>query len=199
MSEEIVKDKTPGATPLTPEDMEGLKLSHITTKAELNRVEQENITEAEIKYFEKAHDLDELLSWNFIRSLHKDMLKHVWQWAGEQRMRETSIGIDPAYIMTELPGLLDNIHYWIKHETYDHDEIAVKLHHGLVKIHLFPNGNGRHARLMADLLLNRLGSERFTWGNSDLYEQNEVRKIYIESLQLADRHDFSDLIEFVRS
>ena len=199
MSEEILKDQTPGSTPLTAEDMEGLKMPHITTKGELNRVEQENITEAESKYFSKPLGLGEILTWDFLRSLHKDMLKHVWTWAGDQRIRETSVGIDPAYIMTELPTLLDNIRYWIENKTFSNDEIAARLHHGLVKIHLFHNGNGRHARLTADLVLINLEEDRFSWGSGDLYKENEVRKKYIESLQLADKHDFSELIEFVRS
>jgi Fic-DOC domain mobile mystery protein B len=199
MTKEIIEDKTPGSTPLTAEDMEGLKLSHITTKKELNRVEQENILEAEIKYFGKKYEVEDMLSWDFMKKLHKKMLQHVWTWASKQRRSGTNIGVNPAYIMTELPGLLGNVKYWIDNQTYDLDEIAARFHHGLVKIHPFTNGNGRHSRIMADLLLTNLGSKRFTWGSSNLYQADEVRDEYIRSLVLADKNEFSALNKFVRS
>ncbi|MGK0299084.1 MAG: fido (protein-threonine AMPylation protein), partial [Gammaproteobacteria bacterium] len=96
-----LKKIIPGNTPLTDEDLEGLLLPHITTKGELNEIEQQNITDAEVKYFSKKYKPDDLLNWKFMRELHKDMLGHVWDWAGTQRIRETTIGIDPAYIMAE--------------------------------------------------------------------------------------------------
>jgi len=199
MTSENIEDQIPGSTQLTTEEVKGLKLTHITTKKELNRVEQENIVEAEIKYFDRKHKVDDILSWDYIKKLHNEMLHHVWTWAGEQRTRETNIGVSPAYIMSEIPNLLGNVQYWIENKTFGLDEIAARFHHGLVKIHPFTNGNGRHARLMADLLLTALGLKRFSWGQSDLYESNEVRDEYIGALVLADKNDFSSLIKFVRS
>jgi fido (protein-threonine AMPylation protein) len=54
-----------------------------------------------------------------------------------------------------------------------HVDMAVRFHHGLVQIHPFPNGNGRHTRLMADLLLeNVFGETRLGWGTgTDLSDE----------------------------
>ena len=71
--------------------------------------------------------------------------------------------------------LLDDTKAWIEHKSYARDEIAVRFHHRLVQIHPFANGNGRHARLMADLLVIELGAERFSWGRTNLQDANDVR------------------------
>jgi Fic-DOC domain mobile mystery protein B len=91
------------------------------------------------------------------------------------------------------------VRYWIAHETYDPDEIAARFHHKLVWIHLFPNGNGRHARTATDLLLTTLGQPRFTWGRENLVDANATRQAYVNALRAADNHDYSPLIDFIRS
>lgn len=98
-----------------------------------------------------------------------------------------------------LRQLLDDAKAWIEGNTYPPDEIAVRFHHRLVQIHAFPNGNGRHARLMADLLVMRLGGERFSWGSANLQDAGEVRRRYIAALQAADNHDIGPLLAFARS
>ena len=90
--------------------------------------------------------------------------------------------------------------YWIDLESYPPDEIATRFHHRLVQIHLFPNGNGRHARVMTDVLLEKvLNLEPFTWGSGNLMKAGEVRSTYIQSLRRADEYDYQPLLEFVRS
>ena len=154
------------ATPLTPEECDGLIPAHITQRNELNEFEQRGVEEGDRWSFSRRRDL---LSERFIRTLHKRMFGRVWRWAGTFRKTEKNIGVvDPAQIPTQLRLLLDDTRYWIEHKTYGPDEICVRFHHRLVAIHPFTNGNGRHARLMADLLIVHLGGTRFTWGPANL-------------------------------
>jgi Fic-DOC domain mobile mystery protein B len=93
----------------------------------------------------------------------------------------------------------DFARYWVEHETYPPDEIAVRLHHRLVAIHPFPNGNGRTTRLLADLLAVRLGREPFTWGRVDRTDVGDLRARYVAALRAADGHAIGPLLEFARS
>ena len=89
--------------------------------------------------------------------------------------------------------------FCIERRTYPPDEIAVRFHHRLVVIHPFPNGNGRHARLMADLLMLSLGYIPFTWGSKDLVSRGELRIKYLDALREADSGKIEPLVEFARS
>ena len=184
------------ATPLTPEEREGLIPSYITLRRELNEAEQANIVEAEEWAYSRKRDV---LSEQFIKSLHKRMFGRVWRWAGDFRQTERNIGVDPFRIAIDLRNLLDDCRYWIEHETYPPDEIAARFHHRLVYIHPFPNGNGRHARLAIDLLLVKLGRPRFSWGRVNLVNAGETRQTYVAALRAADNHDIGPLLQFVRS
>ncbi|MES9990648.1 MAG: mobile mystery protein B [Candidatus Thiodiazotropha sp.] len=99
----------------------------------------------------------------------------------------------------ELRQLLDDVRFWISNNTYQPDEIATRFHHKLVWIHIFPNGNGRHARLATDLHLTTLGRPRFTWGRENLVDANETRQAYVDALRAADQHNYGPLVAFVRS
>lgn len=188
----------PGATPLTPEEQEGLKLKHITTRSELDRWEQENIQDA-LAWLKRRKKID-ILSEDFVLELHKRMFGKVWLWAGRFRRTDKNIGVSWLRIAIELRHLVDDAKAWVEFKTYTADEIAYRFHHRLVWIHLFPNGNGRHSRLMADIILTELfGIEAFTWGKDDLLRANEMRKQYIKALKTADQLDYSLLSEFVRS
>jgi len=185
-----------GGTELTEEEREGLIPSYITLRSELNEAEQANILEAEEWAFARKRDL---LEEEFLNNLHKRMYGNVWRWAGRYRTSGKNIGIDAYRIPTELRQLLDDCRYWIENGTYEPDEIAVRFHHRIVSIHCYPNGNGRHARLAADLLLKSMGQERFSWGEENLVDVGETRERYIAALQAADEHDIGPLLEFVRS
>jgi Fic-DOC domain mobile mystery protein B len=185
------------ATPLTAEEQEGIKQTWITTRADLNEAEQLNIDEA-VAWTAKLGDRD-ILTEEFVFDLHKRMFSDVWTWAGTRRNTGKNIGVDPTQIYIRLGGLLGDARYWIQESTYGFDETAVRLHHGLVFIHPFPNGNGRHARLMADLLIGRLGGEPFTWGGGTLQDIGTLREHYIHALRRADDHDFGELLAFARS
>lgn len=188
------------ATPLEPHEREGLLPTWITHRRDLNEAEQENIVEgAAWVRGRRRVSLERMLSEDFMRTLHKRMLGDVWEWAGTFRTTERNIGIQAYRIGVELGSLLRDVLYWIEHETFPADEIAVRFHHRLVAIHPFPNGNGRHARLAADLLIERLGGERFSWGGGSLADVGELRARYVASLRAADNHNFAPLLEFART
>jgi Fic-DOC domain mobile mystery protein B len=188
-----------GATPLEPEERDALLQSWITHRRDLNEAEQENIAKgaawARNRRNRKAADL---LTVDFALSLHRRMFGDVWRWAGTCRQTARNIGIDAYRIPGELPMVFDDARHWVEQGTYPPDEIAVRLHHRLAAIHPFPNGNGRHARLMADLLIERLGGEPFTWGGGSLTDVGELRTGYVEALRAADDHDMRPLLAFAR-
>lgn len=191
-------DYLPGATPLDSDEAEGLLLPHITSRRELDRWEQDNIAEAEVWALRRKPR--DLLSVDFVCRLHKRMFGTVWRWAGEFRRSGKNIGVECWAIGTSLKNLLDDVQTWIDLNSYPPDEIAARFHHRLVSIHLFANGNGRHARLMVDLLLvHILGRPRFTWGSENLVHAGDCRQRYIAALQAADRRQYQPLLEFVRS
>ena len=188
-----------GQTPLDPEQINGLKIKTISTQQQLNEFEQTNINEA-LKWLNSKRKIKAVLSEEFMIQLHKRMQGMVWKWAGQFRRTETNIGIDWTRISMELRLLVDDANFWVEHQTYLPEEIAIRFKHRLVSIHCFPNGNGRHSRIMADLIaLHVFGLNKFSWGNSSLVDSSEQRKMYLKALQLADNGDFSQLIKFARS
>lgn len=187
-----------GATPLDPDEAAGLIPDHITTQEQLNRWELRNVTAGQSWAF--ATKRKDILSFDFMKILHKNMLGDTWRWAGERRKTEKNIGIAPENIEVEIKKLCDDVEAQLNYKSLPMDEIAARFHHRLVYIHPFPNGNGRFARLLTDLLLVQNGAERFSWGNTaDLDEDGIVRGQYIAALQAADAKDHSKLFEFVRS
>lgn len=185
-----------GQTPLTHEELEGLIPSHITLRGELNEAEQANIIEGQSWAYKRS---SKVLSIDFLNALHKRMFGNVWKWAGKFRTSGKNIGVDAYKIPTELQELINNTAYWIEHEIYPPDETAARFHHKLVFIHPYPNGNGRHARMAADLLLRSMGQEPFTWGSENLIKPSDTRAEYIEALRAADGHGYDQLFRFVRS
>jgi len=186
-----------GATPYMEADYYNLIPKHITLQKELNEWEQANILGAINWAFNNKKS--KILEADFIKKLHFKMFNETWKWAGKYRQYQTNIGCQSYEIEVKLHELLSNIKYFIENQIYDLEEIAVRLHHGLALIHCFPNGNGRHARIMADLFLFNNSFARFTWGRGSLYESSEIRKKYISALRLADNFNFIPLIEFAKS
>lgn len=190
-------DEPEGATPLDPDEMEGLLFAHITTRDELNHIEQANIAEG-LSWLDKQSG-NNLLTDHFARKLHKKMFGQVWAWAGTYRQTEKNIGIDPIQIAVQLRTLFDNVQFWVDNETYAPLEAAALFHHKLVFIHPFLNGNGRFARFMADALLEKLyAEEAIDWyGGFDLQKMNGRRADYINALRDADGGDYKPLLGFV--
>jgi Fic-DOC domain mobile mystery protein B len=196
MSDPLFDPGDDAATPLTPDERAQLIPTYITTRAQLNEAEQLNITEADLWAFTRKRDV---LNEDVLVNLHKRMFRRVWKWAGAFRATERNIGIEAFRIGIELRALQQDATYWVEHGTFAPDEIAVRFHHRLVFIHPFPNGNGRHARLAADLLAVKLGQKRFTWGSANLVEPAATRAAYISALKAADNHDIEKLLAFARS
>ena len=189
-----------GQTPLSEEEIDGLKISSITTREELDEFEQLNIEKAIQWTFGKKILAKDLFSEKFIKDLHKRMYGDVWGWAGSFRHSEKNLGIKSFLIPVQLKQLLDNVQFWNENKIFTPDEIAVRFKHELVSIHCFPNGNGRHSRLMADLIMEKLYNKPFlTWGGSSLVKSNEKRKEYINAIKMADRQDLRQLIKFAKS
>ena len=187
-----------GATPLDYDELTGLLLTHITTRGELDRWEMENINQA-LLWIENLKRKS-FFSINFICMLHKKMFSDVWKWAGKFRRSDKNLGIPFHQITVEIQTLCDDAKAWLKYNTYSPDEFAARFHHRLVFIHPFVNGNGRHSRLMADLILEKIFNIKpFSWGGTILAEQGQTRIKYIKALQMADNHDYSLLLEFVRA
>jgi Fic-DOC domain mobile mystery protein B len=190
-----------GATPLSEEEMAGLKRTYIATRAQLNAAEQENIAAAHATLFGRRRKRlpAQIIKEDFIKRVHRDMYGDVWSWAGTYRRSEKNIGIPWVQIPVEVTAFLGDVGAWLQFEAFPSDELAVRFHHRMVQIHLFPNGNGRHSRAMADLLILGLGGARFSWGGANLGDHNDVRDRYIAALQAADGHVLEPLIAFARS
>jgi Fic-DOC domain mobile mystery protein B len=131
--------------------------------------------------------------------LHRRMFSETWKWAGTYRRSEKNLGVAAHEIRERIAVLLGDVRYWIEHQTYGIDEIAVRSHHELVVIHPFANGNGRHARLFADILAVKLGAAEFSWGRNTMIAAGSVRQAYLQALHQADRRDVRKLLQFARS
>jgi Fic-DOC domain mobile mystery protein B len=189
-----------GQTPLSEDEQVGLKISSITTREELDEFEQLNIEKAIQWTFGKKLKAEQLFSEKFIKDLHKRMYGDVWKWAGTFRTSEKNIGIKSYLIGVELKQLLDDAVYWTQNKTYNSQEIAIRFKHRLVSIHCFANGNGRHSRLMADLIMEKLYNEKFfSWGSTNLVKATETRTAYIKAVKKADQQDLLPLIDFAKS
>ena len=187
-----------GSTQIDSDEAAGLRLTHITTLNELNIFEQQNIQQAIVWAFGSRKK--NILSESFIRQLHQRMFGDVWRWAGEYRTSNKNIGVMREVIGIELRHLCDDTDYWIEHGTFPPDEIAARFHYRIVAIHPFANGNGRHGRLITDLLLEKkLNRPRFSWGGASLDVVSDFRSTYIKALQAANLGDYLPLMAFVRS
>jgi Fic-DOC domain mobile mystery protein B len=183
-----------GATPVDPDEAEDLIPSHVRTRGELNEWEQANILEA-AAWVERtrADPLDEAA----IRGLHRRMFDRTWKWAGRYRLSDKNIGVHWAQIPVRIRDFVEDGRLWIREGVHPPDEAALRLHHRLVWVHPFPNGNGRHARLWCDLLTRRMGRPPFPWRSRELDAAGAARAAYIAALRAADGGDFGPLFELL--
>lgn len=189
-----------GQTPLDEEEKDGLLIPTITTREELDEFEQLNIQKAIEWTLRKKFKKEKILTEDFIKDLHKRMFGDVWRWAGTFRNSNKNIGIDRFQIGVEFRKLLDDTKYWIEYQTYEPDEIAIRFKHRIVSIHCFANGNGRHSRLMADILIEHIFSlPVYSWGSSNLVKADKIRATYLAGIRQADIGNMKLLIAFSRS
>jgi len=185
-----------GQTPIAEEEKRGLKLS-LSTQGELDEAEQLNIEKALVWLLGQEFTANEVLSEAFMKQLHKKMFADIWKWAGKFRQTEKNIGVPWIQIARELKILCDDALFWIEHETFQKKEIALRFKHRLVSIHCFPNGNGRHSRIMADVLMEQVfGLSAFSWSAGNLVSATEERKMYIAALRAATQGDMGPLLAF---
>jgi Fic-DOC domain mobile mystery protein B len=186
-----------GATPLDPDEKQGLKFGHVTTRGELDELEQANIEQG-LAWVSRRRG-GSIFDDAFIRSLHRKLFGDVWTWAGQYRLTEKNIGVDPLQVPVQLRVLLDDARYQVEHSVFPPLEAAARFHHRMVQIHPFPNGNGRHARVAADILLEEIYDHPpIEWASGfDLQADNERRNAYIAALRAADRGDSGLLLAFV--
>lgn len=195
----MTPEEPPGTTSITWEEQQELRLTWVVTRAELNSVEQQNILAAQ-PWAQRARRPSRILDERFLMELHRRMFGEVWRWAGRYRTSARNLGVDHWQIRAEIRGLLADAALWVQPgAAVDTDEAAVRFHHRWVSIHPFPNGNGRHARLAADLLARSLGRPPFTWGRVALIDRGETRDQYLAALRAADAHDVRPLLAFARS
>lgn len=189
-----------GQTPIDEDEREGIKILTISTRGELDEFEQSNIESAIAWTLKQKFALDRILTIDFIKELHKYMFNEVWDWAGAFRKTNKNIGVDKYHIEEHLAMLLADCKYWIDNKTYSDDELAIIFKHRMVKIHPFPNGNGRHSRLYADILVSHgFGRPFFSWGGKNLTNQSEKRAEYLHAIYEADQGNLKPLISFARS
>lgn len=191
-----------GQTPLDEDEKEGLLLPSVTTREELNEVEQRNIEEA-IRWtigIRRRLSPEKILTEHFVLEIHQRMFGEVWKWAGTFRRTNKNIGVDKYSIPLELRTLMDDCKFWISHNTFPADEVALRFKHRLVSIHCFANGNGRHSRLMADIIIEKLLNQSiFTWGSVNLIHTGVFRSNYLTALREADHENYKPLLLFARS
>jgi Fic-DOC domain mobile mystery protein B len=184
-----------GETLLGEDDRRGLKLSYVTTRGALNEAEQANILEAEARARNPRRKF--AFSEPYLNRLHREMFGNVWKWAGRFRTGDTNLGRPFHLIAPELRVLLDDCKYQLEHNAYELDELAARFKYRLVSIHPYPNGNGRHSRLAAEIFLESVGRPAFTWGR--VTDPTSARARYIAALHEADAGNMAPLLAFVRS
>ncbi|MDQ6812430.1 MAG: mobile mystery protein B [Bacteroidota bacterium] len=189
-----------GQTPLDEDEKEGLLIPTIATRGELDEFEQQNIEQAIAWSLKRSLKAETVFKESFIKEVHKRMYGGVWAWAGEFRKTNKNIGVDKWQISTGLRCLLDDVKFWNDNKTYSPEEITIRFKHRLVSIHCFANGNGRHSRLMADIIIQKLYKQPvFTWGAANLVKGGDARAAYLTAIKTADKGDIEPLMKFARS
>jgi Fic-DOC domain mobile mystery protein B len=179
----------PGETPIDPS---GLRDKSVRTRRQLNEAEGRNIAAAVYKYligpltpamapFDQAWAL----------KLHEEMFGKVWEWAGKLRTIDLNLGVSWHHVETRLYDLLQSVSYWKEMPLM---EQAARLHHGAVSIHPFENGNGRWARMLANIWLKLHGSPPTVWPEESVGETSIIRDEYLNAVKAADAMDFAPLI-----
>jgi Fic-DOC domain mobile mystery protein B len=188
-----------GQTPLDEDEKDGL-IPPIDSRVMLNELEQDNINRAIVWARNISPSLKDILSENFLQRVHARMFGNIWNWAGTYRKTNKNIGVDKYEISSALKNVFDDCLFWIENNTFNADEIAVRFKHRIVLVHPFANGNGRHSRLMGDILIQKhFKGQNFSWGNMSFVEEGEARKAYLAAIRKADQGDYKHLILFARS
>jgi len=189
-----------GQTPLDEDEKEGLLIPTISTRGELDEFEQQNIEQAMQWVMLQSFKSERIFTEDFIILVHKKMYDNVWAWAGIFRRTNKNLGTDKWQIRTALKCLIDDVKYWRENNVYAPDELAIRFKHRIVSIHCFPNGNGRHSRLMADIIIEQIFKQPvFSWGAANYSQSDDLRAKYLSAIKAADNGDYRLLLSFARS
>jgi Fic-DOC domain mobile mystery protein B len=189
----------PGQTPIDAAEADEL-IPPLTTQDELNEWEQQNIIAArDWALSNRVLSKCDPLSEEYLLHLHERMFDQTWKWAGKIRARDKNIGVPFYTIRIRLREFLDDARYWQEQKAFSFDEFAMRFHHRLVQIHLFPNGNGRHARLAVDIITRKSRKPDFSWGSVSLVKPGESRAAYLDAIHAADDGNYQPLVKFSRS
>ena len=196
----LLKDDPQGATPLSPDDLLGLKLPHVQTRAQLNEIEAANILQGQNWVSSlKVLTLDDIFSRDFVIALHKNLFGDIWQWAGTFRLRELNSGVEPKNIPIDLHNFLEDAKCWLEFKHFSDIELSARIQHKLVQIHPFVNGNGRHARIFTDIVrVFLLNKKPLRWAKAKLEDMTTERAAYIAGLRKADGGDFSEMVDYLK-
>lgn len=195
---ELIPDQPDGSTPL--EDISGLKDRTITTRRQLFAAESENIRRVIVKYLAARPSRRRApFSFPWFFSLHREMFGRVWTWAGQVRRTEKNVGSPAFRIEQDLFAVVEDLQFWQENQTYDILEQSARLHHRAVLIHPFENGNGRWARMLANILLKQYGMPYTAWPEGTIGIESVIRRDYLLAIRAADRHDYAPLINMTRT
>ncbi len=196
----MAAETTAGDAPLTPDERVRL-LPSLSTRAQLNEIERLNINTARIWAMRPAVlQRSDLLSEKFSRELHRRMFNVIWRGAGQYRTTERNPGWEPHRIAEGVGMFFDDAEGWLRFSTFGVHEAAVRLHHRLVSIHPWTNGNGRHARLIADIVVAANGEKPLAWGSGPASIGGApARARYLDAILAADSGDFVALLGFARA
>lgn len=186
-----------GSTPLDHDQILGIRFSHLTTMGELDELEDINIQKG-LEWLNHQKEV-EYLSISFLCKLHEKLFCDVWKWAGKFRTREVNISKYKAYdVAPQLKNFFEDVKLWINSGKMSWDEISAEMHHRLVSIHPFPNGNGRTTRIYVEYVQKRNNRSITSWMASLSHSPTKRRDMYIQALRSADKGDFGPLIEFMK-
>lgn len=191
MAKNLTPSKGEGETPL--DDLSGLK-ADITKRGELDTLEFQNNLKAYQKYFLKPLSLTRIFTHRGLLRIHQEMFGEVWSWAGEKRKSGKNLGPPPAKVGFEINRLLFDFHRWEKSKI-EPIEIAARLHQRLVWIHPFENGNGRWARMAANLYLHGKGLPLIQWPTDQEFVKKVFKPAYLSALRAADGGDHGPLLK----
>jgi Fic-DOC domain mobile mystery protein B len=191
-----------GATP--GDDLSGLLIANLTTKAARNTAEAESISRTYDRYIFRARKKKRDAKWltdDLLRQVHYDMFGSIWDWAGKYRTGSVNLGVAPHLIRDLIQALCGDFTFWDSNESsMPALEIAARLQHRLTWIHPFQNGNGRHARLITDIFLHSRTLPLPQWPQTHLIAHgDQVRNDYISAMKKADEGDFVDLVRFIEA
>jgi Fic-DOC domain mobile mystery protein B len=175
-----------------------LLVPSLSTRSQLLEIEQMSIHAARLWAMRPRNlEAGEIFTEKFLIELHRRMFTGIWRGAGRYRKSIAATGWEPSRIAEGVRLFLDDADGWARYSTYPIHECAVRLHHRLISIRPWSNGNGRHARLMADVAVAAQGEAALTWGSRTA--PGSARTRYVEAIGAADGGDLGPLVEFATS